>query len=320
MSRIISGKTRLDMQAIDLTALIEAAVETLVPAAAAKKVQVVKLLEPVETISGDPARLQQVLWNLLANAIKFTPRGAGSTWSSRRATPRSRSRCAITAKGSRRNFSPSFSIASGNRTLRGRAGTAGSGSLSIVKHLVELHGGNVRVESEGLGQGTAFTITLPLGPRRADEGNREHSAALRQQNCLTDLELAGVCVVVIDDERDSLELVRRLLRDCKADVFVASSAEDGLRLVSAESPDVIVSDIGMPEKEGLEMMRELRARTDRGHKTPAIALPLSRAPRTGPRDARGLPGASAEAGGAAGAARRRRQSCRPHRRRDAALA
>ena len=144
--------------------------------------------------------------------------------------------------------------------------------LSIVKNLVELHGGSVRAESEGLGKGATFTVALPLLALRRGESTRTHPGAERSEVCPVNVELEGVRVLVVDDERDALEWVRRLLKECKAEVMLATSAEDGLRLVSEESPDVIVSDIGMPLKDGLEMMRELRAGSTQSAKIPAIAL------------------------------------------------
>ena len=129
------------------------------------------------------------------------------------------------------------------------------------------------MQSDGPGQGTTLTVVLPLVPVRQDDSARRHPEAAPELRCLVNVELDGVRVLVVDDERDSLELVRRLLKECKADVLLASSAEDGLRLVSENSPDVIVSDIGMPGKDGLEMMRELRARSAlKQARIPAIAL------------------------------------------------
>jgi CheY-like chemotaxis protein len=152
-----------------------------------------------------------------------------------------------------------------------RHGGLGLG-LSIVKNLTELHGGSVRAESEGLGKGATFTVSLPLVSVRQGSGPRVHPGADKSENCPVDVDLAGVRVLVVDDERDSLEFVRRLLKECKANVITAPSAAEGLQLIHAERPDVIVSDIGMPEKDGLEMMRELRAQAPSGDKIPAIAL------------------------------------------------
>ncbi len=274
MSRIISGKTRLDVQATDLVKVVEAAVDSLRPAAEAKNVRVAKVLGPVQPISGDPARLQQVLWNLLANAIKFTPKGGRVNV----VLERVNSHVEIVVSDNGEGISPEFiphvfdRFRQQDASQTRRHGGLGLG-LSIVKNLVELHGGSVRVQSEGLGHGASFTVILPLVPLRQDGSARQHPGAALDTRCLVNVELDGVRVLVVDDERDSLELVRRLLKECKADVLIASSAEDGLQLVSEDAPDVIVSDIGMPGKDGLEMMRELRARsTAKQARIPAIAL------------------------------------------------
>jgi len=273
MSRIISGKTRLDVQAIDLSAIVESALGSVLPAAAAKQVRIIKMLDPVPTMSGDPARLQQVLWNLLANAIKFTPKGGRVTV----VLERSNSHVDISVSDNGEGIAPEFlpyvfdRFRQQDASRTRRHGGLGLG-LSIVKNLVELHGGNVRVESEGLGKGATFIVALPLVPPLRGQADGAHPRAEGLDGCAVDVELEGVRVLVVDDERDSLEWVHRLLKECKAEVRLATSAQDGLRLVNEEPPDVIVSDIGMPEKDGLEMMRELRARADQVGKTPAIAL------------------------------------------------
>lgn len=274
MSRIISGKTRLDVQATDLAGVIEGAVDALRPAAVGRNVRIVKVLDPVQPISGDPVRLQQVLWNLLANAIKFTPKGGRVNVVLQRINSHVEIVVSDNGEGIAPEFLPyvfdRFRQQDGSPTRR----HSGLGlGLSIVKNLVELHGGSVRVQSKGPGQGATFTVALPLVPVRQDDSARRHPEAASEMRRLVNVELDGIRVLVVDDERDSLELVRRLLKDCKADVLLASSAEDALRLVRENPPDVIVSDIGMPGKDGLEMMRELRARSAlQEARIPAIAL------------------------------------------------
>jgi CheY-like chemotaxis protein len=261
------------VQPIDLVAIVESAVGTLAPAAAAKDVRIVKVLDPVQTMSGDPARLQQVLWNLLANAIKFTPKGGRVDI----VLQRINSHVEISVTDNGEGISPEFlpfvfdRFRQQDASKTRRHGGLGLG-LSIVKNLTELHGGSVRVESEGLGKGATFTVSLPLVSVRQGSGLRVHPGADQNEVCPVDVELEGVRVLVVDDERDSLEFVRRLLSECKASVVTASSAADGLRLIRAERPDVIVSDIGMPEKDGFEMMRELRGQSANNSKIPAIAL------------------------------------------------
>jgi PAS domain S-box-containing protein len=272
MSRIISGKTRLDVQPTDLAAVIDAAVESLLPAAEARQIRIAKLIDPIQPIMGDPARLQQVLWNLIGNAIKFTPKGGCVDVVVRRVN----SHVEIAVRDNGRGIAPEFlpfifdRFRQQESSLTRHQGGLGLG-LSIVKSLVELHGGNVRAESTGLNQGATFTVTLPLTVLKQKSEDR-HPIGHDGAPSMIDVTLDGVRVLVIDDDRDSLNLVERLLTDRKAEVLLALSAEEGLRLVDEEKPHVIVSDIGMPDKDGLEMMRELRASSADGSKTPALAL------------------------------------------------
>ncbi len=272
MSRIISGKTRLDVQPTDLGAVIDAAVESLVPAAEARQIRIAKLVDPIDPIMADPARLQQVLWNLIGNSIKFTPKGGHVNI----VVHRVNSHVEIVVSDNGQGIAPQFlpfifdRFRQQESSLTRHQGGLGLG-LSIVKSLVELHGGSIRAESPGLNQGATFTVTLPLTvlKRKSDE---RHPVGHDGAGSTIDVTLEGVRVLVIDDDRDSLDLVRRLLMGRKAEVLLASSAEEGLRMVDREKPDVIISDIGMPDKDGLEMMRELRARAAKNSKIPALAL------------------------------------------------
>ncbi|MGH8091999.1 MAG: hybrid sensor histidine kinase/response regulator [Chthoniobacterales bacterium] len=273
MSRIASGKTRLDVQPADLASVIESAIRALQPAAVAKEVRIVKVLDPVPPISGDPSRLQQVMWNLLANAIKFTPKHGRVNVVMQRVDSHVEICVSDNGEGISVEFLPyvfdRFRQEDASRTRR----HCGLGlGLSIVKSLVELHSGRVRVESGGLGQGAAFTVTLPLMPLRQPEAGCELPGGDEEEAWRVGVQLDGVHVLIVDDERDSIEWVRRLLQDCKAEVSIASSANDGLRLASEQEPDVIISDIGMPGKDGLAMMRELRAQPAQAARIPAIAL------------------------------------------------
>jgi CheY-like chemotaxis protein len=145
--------------------------------------------------------------------------------------------------------------------------------LAIVKHLVELHGGTVRAKSPGEGQGATFIVSLPLSPVRADE-RREHPTALKPPTLdYSSINLAGVKIVLVDDEPDARALIIHLLQQCRAEVHAAGSADEGLQLVQAVKPDVIISDIGMPHKDGYQFLREVRALSpEEGGKTPAVAL------------------------------------------------
>jgi signal transduction histidine kinase/CheY-like chemotaxis protein len=278
MSRILSGKVRLDVQPIQPTAFIEAAIETIRPAADAKEIRLEKILDHgAGPISGDPSRLQQVMWNLLSNAVKFTPKGGKIQVLLERVNSHIEISVADTGIGIETEFIPHvferFRQADASTTRR--YGGLGLG-LSIVKHLVELHGGVVRAESGGEGQGTTFAVHLPLAavhrnphgePRLHPKSPGPVSSAFKTTN------LAGLKILVVDDEPDARDLIKRVLTDCAATVFTAGSAAEALRLFDAELPQVLVSDIGMPDVDGYELLRRIRLREQgRGTRIPAIAL------------------------------------------------
>lgn len=278
MSRITSGKMRLDIEPVQPVSFIEAAIETVQPAADAKGIKLSKLLDPgAGPITGDPNRLQQVVWNLLANAIKFT----GKNGRVEILLERVNSHIEITVADTGIGISPEFlplvfdrfrqADVSRVRTVKG----LGLG-LSIVKNLVELHGGVVRVTSPGEGRGATFTVQLPLTVVHGDTDVEErlHPRGLRG----TVLEfhrpnLSGIKVLVVDDQPDARELIQRVLEDCDAEVFTASAADEALIRVEGDRPDVLVSDIGMPDVDGYELLRRVRALGPaRGGRLPAIAL------------------------------------------------
>ncbi len=278
MSRIISGKVRLDVQPVAPIAFIEAAIETVRPAADAKGIRLDKLLDPAAgPISGDPNRLQQVIWNLLANAIKFTPKDGKVQVLLERVNSHIEISVADTGIGIKPEFLPHVferfrqAVASTTRVYGG----LGLG-LSIVKHLVGLHGGPVQVKSPGEGRGTTFAVHLPLSVvhRNTDRGERLHpqaptAAAMEFRHS----DLSGIKVLVVDDEADARELVRRVLQECDANVLTAPNAAEALALVEREKPDVLVSDVGMPEVDGFELLRQVRALgQSKGGALPAIAL------------------------------------------------
>jgi len=279
MSRITSGKMRLEVRAVAPAAVIEASMETVRPAAQAKGVLLTSRLDPsAGAVTGDPDRLQQVIWNLLSNAIKFTDRNGRVQVDLRRIDDRIEITVADTGVGIAPDFLPHvfgrFRQADGSRART--AGGLGLG-LAIVKHLVELHGGTVRVHSEGLGTGTTFTIELPLaaGDRGGDgPGERRRSAAspglAREFNRV---DLAAVTVLVVDDNADARALIQRVLEDCGASVLTAGTVEDVLLTVEHARPHVLVSDVGMPEVDGYELLRLVRGLgQSRGGSLPAIAL------------------------------------------------
>jgi signal transduction histidine kinase/ActR/RegA family two-component response regulator len=275
MSRIISGKVRLDVQAVDLAEVVNAAVESVRPSADAKGITLRKVLDPLAgPVSGDPNRLQQVVWNLLSNALKFTPRGGKVSVLLERVNSHLEVTVVDTGAGISPAFLPHvferFRQADGSTTRS--AGGLGLG-LSIVKQLVELHGGTVRAKSAGEGQGATFTVMLPLAPVR-ETFQRQHPATPSPSSLASSgVDLTGVRILLVDDERDTLEVVRRVLVQCHAEVATASSAYEALKLLSSLRPDVLLSDIGMPVKDGYQFMQELRRRTpEEGGRTPAIAL------------------------------------------------
>jgi signal transduction histidine kinase/CheY-like chemotaxis protein len=278
MSRILSGKVRLDVQAIEPLGFIEAALDTLRPAAAAKGIRLESLLDSTAgPISGDPNRMQQVMWNLLSNAIKFTARGGKVQVLLERVNSHIEISVADTGAGIRPDFLPfvfdRFRQADASTTRR--HGGLGLG-LSIVKHLVELHGGSVRAHSPGEGAGATFTVHLPLivVHRSPHAQTRQHprSAASAAADFGV-IDLSGVRVLVVDDEPDARELIQRVLLDCEADVITAGGADEALLLIPQHKPHLLVSDIGMPEVDGYELLRRVRAlERESGGRIPAVAL------------------------------------------------
>lgn len=279
MSRITSGKVLLDMQVLAPASFIDAAIETVRPAADARNIRLEKHYEPgVGMVAGDPARLQQVIWNLLSNAIKFTPPGgAVSVWV-RRVGAHAR----IAVRDSGIGIKPEFithvfeRFRQADASTTRRHGGLGLG-LSIVKHLVEQHGGTVRAESEGEGMGACFTIELPLA---RDQSLASRSGRAGQQPLpapatpdMAVLDLTGTDVLVVDDDRDARELMARILSDCHATVRVAGGAREALDMVARRAPHILISDLGMPEVDGFELLARVRALgRERGGNVPAIAL------------------------------------------------
>jgi signal transduction histidine kinase/ActR/RegA family two-component response regulator len=275
MSRIISGKMRLDVQWLEPASFIEGAIATIRPAAAAKKIAIVTEFDPHPgMVLGDPSRLQQVIWNLLSNAIKFTPQGGEVKVLLKRLNSHLEISICDTGQGISSDFLPyvfdRFRQADGTTTRR--VGGLGLG-LAIVKQLVELHGGHVAARSDGAGCGSRFVVTLPVNTNaiQATESNqpvfRAPVDAVRDKIKLKSL--AGYRILAVDDEPDALGLIDRVLRMCGAEVRTASTAGSALRALGDFSPDVLVSDIGMPDVDGYELIGQI-------HKLaptlPAIAL------------------------------------------------
>jgi signal transduction histidine kinase/ActR/RegA family two-component response regulator len=277
VSRIITGKMQLSVRRVELGAVIEAATESVRPAAAARGIELAAFLEERCTIAGDPERLQQVLWNLISNAIKFTPQGGrievrllpcGETVS-------------IEVTDSGKGIDPEFlpyvfdRFRQADSSSTRAHGGLGIG-LALVRHLVELHGGTVEARSAGAGKGSTFAIRLPVaGPSAVEEDDAVAPvpAATVSRASLTGLpSLRGLRVLVVDDEADARELIGVILRGKGADAVAAGSAAEALEALSAGGFDVIVSDISMPDEDGYGLIGRVRALEGKAAQVPAVAL------------------------------------------------
>jgi PAS domain S-box-containing protein len=278
MSRITSGKVLLDMQTVAPALFIDAAIETVRPAADAKNIRLERHYDGATgVIAGDPARLQQVIWNLLSNAIKFTPRdGLVSI-----ALAPFDGHIRITVQDTGIGIKPEFKAHVFERFRQGDASTTrthgGLGlGLSIVKHLIEQHGGTVRVDSEGEERGATFTIELPAANRQSPSSRADRAPTSLPSPQTSDLQLrdlSRVKVLVVDDEPDARELINRILSDCHAEVRTAASARQAMAAIVEAIPDVLVSDLGMPDVDGFELLAQVRAlKPDQGGNIPAVAL------------------------------------------------
>ena len=291
MSRITSGKVLLDMQTVDPAAFIEAAIETVRPAADAKNIRIERRYGTAGAggplVAGDPGRLQQVVWNLLTNAIKFSAREGRIEID----VARNGEQVAITVRDNGAGIRPEFithvfeRFRQADASMTRRHGGLGLG-LSIVKHLVEQHGGTVRAESAGEGMGASFTVELPLAKIAPRSGLAAARAAMIRSDAtptpgidapaspeVSVRDLSGLSVLVVDDDRDARELIARILADCRASVRLAGSAREAFDLLRAVPPDLLISDLGMPDVDGLELLSWVRALPrDAGALVPAIAL------------------------------------------------
>ena len=277
-SRITSGKVRLDVQPIVPISFIDAALETVRPAAEAKCIRLLSILDPVAgPIAGDPARLQQVMWNLLSNAIKFTPKGGEVRVSLERVNSHVEIAVADTGIGIKPEFVPHVfeRFQQGDLSTTKAYGGLGLG-LSIVKQLVELHGGTVKAASAGQDQGATFALLLPITAVRFETSSEERHHPQTWVPSLTpyeDVDLAGVRVLVVDDDQDARELIKRLLSDCGAEVMTAATADEAMLRIDLETPDILVSDIGMPDVDGYGLLKMIRSHEcDGAKKMPAVAL------------------------------------------------
>jgi signal transduction histidine kinase len=280
ISRIAAGKMRLDVHPVDLRAVIEAALDTLRPAAEVRGVRLEATLDRgAEPVDGDANRLQQIVWNLVSNAIKFVPERTG------------RVQVRLEARGAEVRLSveddgPGIDAAflphvfdrfrQGDTGANRRSQGLGLG-LSLVRELVELHGGVVRAANRPGGRGASFTVQLPLhGPVQAVATSRTTERPLQVEPPLwldSAPSLGGVRVLVVDDHADAREVLKAVLERCGATVVVASSASEALARVPGERPDVVLSDVEMPDQNGYDFLRQLRSLpAERGGQTPAVAL------------------------------------------------
>ncbi|HJU55959.1 MAG TPA: PAS domain S-box protein, partial [Pyrinomonadaceae bacterium] len=278
VSRIITGKLRLDTRPTELVPVVKAAMEAVLPAAAAKSIELRTQLDPLAgPVAGDPARLQQVAWNLISNAVKFTPRGGRVEIRLERVDSHVELIVSDTGQGISPEFLPyvfdRFRQADGSTTrLHGGLGLG----LAIARHLVELHGGTVCAESAGNERGATFKVQLPITVLRnkdfglrIDERVDEQSAINNQHSAI----LSGLRVLVVDDEEDARALLRTVLEKRGAEVVAAANASEALAAIERDAPDVIISDIGMPGEDGYELIRRVRALDPaRGGRVPAAAV------------------------------------------------
>ncbi|HEX7137931.1 MAG TPA: ATP-binding protein, partial [Vicinamibacterales bacterium] len=277
VSRIVSGKLRLNMRSVELPDIVRTAVDAILPAAEAKGVRVDALLDPeAAPIAGDPERLQQVLWNLLSNAIKFTRRGDRIEVRLARVDAEAQISVSDTGIGIAREFLPHiferFRQADASPT-RERGGL-GLG-LSIARQLVEMHGGTIHAFSEGAGRGTTFRLKLPL-MNAPPAGSVVWPAVATPEPAAARppmADLSGLCVLSVDDEADARQLVGEILESAGARVVTASSAIEALELLEREPLDAIVADVGMPHIDGFEFIDRVRHHHNpRVRSVPAAAL------------------------------------------------
>ncbi|MGB6300082.1 MAG: response regulator [Rivularia sp. (in: cyanobacteria)] len=268
VSRILRGKLQLNPVKVDLINIVEAAIETVRLAAHAKSVEIITNF-PSETVcvEGDANRLQQIFWNLLSNAVKFTPSEGRVNIDLELENSQAKIQVADTGKGINSDFLPYVFDYFRQENSSSTRNTGGLGlGLAIVRHLVELHGGNIQVESAGIGKGTIFTVELPLmsNLETLTEINRSIS---------TDLDFNGIKILIVDDEPDNLEFLKFVLENYGASVQTATSAPEAFKLFLKNKPDLLISDIAMPDVNGHTLIRQIRALPSRkGAKIPAIAL------------------------------------------------
>ena len=275
ISRIVSGKLRLDMEQVDLASVVSDAADTVQRDADDKKIVIKRDLDArAGTIAGDSARVQQIVWNLLANAIKFTHEGGLISVRLRRVGADAEITVTDSGVGIRPDFLPHIfdRFKQADQSITRRFGGLGLG-LSIVKNLVELHGGSIRAESEGIDRGATFTIVLPASAESWPGDRRAPSNLVSKESAQPGDSLSGIRVLVVEDEPDTCEFLDRFLRGYGAEVVLARSAAEALSRLSDEKVDIVISDIGLPEVDGYDLMSRIRQLpASAGGAVPAIAL------------------------------------------------
>ena len=278
VSRIISHKLLLTVTSVNLQSVIEMTLEAVAPEAESKKIRIQSTIEPeFPSISGDPDRLQQIIWNLLSNAIKFTPAGGNIHVRLRRVDSEAEISIADSGIGIDPQFLPhAFDrFRQANSAMTRMHGGLGLG-LSIVRELVELHEGSAQVHSEGQGKGATFIIRLPVaGPKNTNLSEKTSPAGLSDKLAAltSQTSLDGLKILVVDDEKDTRDFVRAVLEKCGSEVTTASSAAEALGMLETQRPDFLISDLGMPGEDGYSLIGRVRALpADQGGQTPALAL------------------------------------------------
>lgn len=272
VSRIITGKLPMDLNPLDLAPVIAAAIEVVRPTAEAKGIRVeTELPAQPMVVAGDPNRLQQVVWNLLSNAIKFTPSGGRVALIVNERGPHVEIKVTDDGQGISKDFLPFVfdRFRQADSTTTRQHGGLGLG-LAIARHLVEIHGGNIRAESDGLEQGATFVVTLPrLG---ADVSKASLEADL-QKPIEEFARLDGIHVLLVDDDDDTLHLITAALTQGHARVTAVSSAAAAMEAIRLAVPDVLVSDIAMPGEDGYNLLEQVRMLDlDHGRALPAVAI------------------------------------------------
>jgi PAS domain S-box-containing protein len=273
VSRIIAGKMRLDVHLVDPKSVLEAALDAIRPAADAKEIRLQAVLDPqAGPITGDPARLQQIVWNLLANAVRFTPKRGQVQVTLRRMNSHVDIVVSDTGEGIAPEVLPFIFERFRQGASRGHGGL-GIG-LALVRHLTELHGGEVTAHSDGIGTGATFTVRIPITIARLDADVPPPAPAVAlAPHTGSASALRGLRVLAVDDDRDSLQLLRSILELQGAAVTTAVSTGEALERLHEGMPDVLISDIEMPGEDGLALIRAVRALgTESGRRLPAVAI------------------------------------------------